>query len=545
MELDKGKLNDNEKYYLKSVRTPIGTLSGLLAEEKTKIRQNGYLFIEHFDGLDENQIKIFLKEKCSLNEIRGVKVSKKIKNSCTRLNPLSDNFHIKKDKYKHSTRKRIIDLGFTSWTDLAIYVLSLKEAEKRMYLNKYIRLIHRTQQDVFLDRLVNILYDFITNSESQFYNLEWAFGFRQGLSEKQIKGFLRKGILSPFQIILENNSYKEAFSNYDLEELMKGEEILFIGLCFFLKQSYIALKQKEIEFDISIHDEFSSYTRNPYHYDYMVNPDYLVAETSKSTFGLNVNDVEISNCIEGNRCSFAFTMPCFLVTNYELNFINWCNPVIEFCNFIKAASLFETIDIQQQLYLGCQLVIAYNKEETVQTGTFYWDEATFREVVENTGDRTYYANINANSMWLKQTRLDDDKKVFKTITFQKNNLSVLDHHMGFVLSSLQNYKKKDYVQVWQALGFNIELQVSNSSGLPMNYKIFERIRKRTLFFYEKCSFFSMQFNSFKLSPYTDSKHNREARIKQPFMADESNQNTVNKLKEFEVEFIAQNSNLFS
>lgn len=128
-------------------------------------KKHGYETVECFDMIEFIDFKKIL-EPLELNENRLNRLFLLLTKSCKRLNPLAENQFIPKNLYKHSTRKRIIQLGITNWVDLAIYLMGLKTGEKKYYLNKYLKLISTSQQTRFLNRMFSIFIAFIDHENN-------------------------------------------------------------------------------------------------------------------------------------------------------------------------------------------------------------------------------------------------------------------------------------------------------------------------------------------------------------------------------------------
>jgi len=194
----------------KSIVKPIEECVSLDLEKTQlkKLQKKGFIYLESFFNLSENEIFKILTIIGSLDPIKAERNSKFIYQALLGRNILKDSKVFPTNKYSHSCHKRIVNLGFTSWTDLAIYLLKLGDVERQFFIKKYIKLTTEKTQSLFLHRLCDVFEKDVLGDRYNPYTIDWlTVPF---LTQSERRFFVMKGFLSPFQILEKFKGYKEA-----------------------------------------------------------------------------------------------------------------------------------------------------------------------------------------------------------------------------------------------------------------------------------------------------------------------------------------------
>jgi len=106
----------------------------------------------------------------------------------------------------------------TSWVDLSIYFLGLEVGERHFFMNKYVKLIGKNQQNTFTERMIDIFMDYLNSDQTSLFKTEWKYS--KGLSPFHIRKFISFGILSPFNLLFKFSSFKECVQQMDITSFM-------------------------------------------------------------------------------------------------------------------------------------------------------------------------------------------------------------------------------------------------------------------------------------------------------------------------------------
>lgn len=494
-----------------SKTTSIKDVLGIDNFQSRILEKGGFPFLESFYKMEKTEIVSILNKLLKLHIQFCNEFGNKICESLANLSILQDTSFVPENVYSVNTRRRIINLGFTSWKDLSLYVLQLGSAERSYFINKFIKLISKQQQSSFLNRLYNIFYKDIFYNKNNPFLVDWtAVSF---LPEVFRNKLIERGFLSPFFIIEKFKDFNSAIEGINPREFMPAG--MFKHLCSVA--SYIWSNKNQVD-NLFMSSDIISFKPYTEYFNILQLPDPWSGLEIKpeGTVGMHLNKLVSQTRIPNYQFNFGTNLPFHLPIQGITAYTAWVNPILEIYNLVAAAASFENIQYVNSLKFGTNLIIreARSQKSRIRAKSkLFYSSQIIKEFWNGNANLNSYLNMTPQNMWniAIAPPVPKEDYYFYTANIPVTDILSFQYFESDILNTIKPLAFRDYSEFMQLT----EVCCRLVSTVRIPNVVFQRIFERTNFFMEHLSFFSIG-NRLKHTFYSNEDHQKAAPIKKPF-----------------------------
>jgi len=533
--------------------------------------KDSYQYVEDFYGDTVTDIFTKLRKLPSFSRTSSKKImsyANTIHKTLDSKNFFSDSTKIGALHYNFNIRKRLIDFGILTYTDLAVFCAQLTSGQRSYFFTQILKLVGKTQRDFLWNNLLNLLEKTVLSDTSNPITIDWLEIPTVSIDKR--KKFLEWGIFTVKDIL---------YTNLDVEELYKYFLYIFViprNFYNFLNELYnlININRKNIPLDIGgqnnevvlslgknpwffptglqtlLNEVNYSYSLSNYNYD-----DYLLDPINgkidfEYTAGLNsiIRHVAIGSAsrilrvitvyrpyqvLDAQNCIKGFLAPSFEILNIILAVIHFAPPELSLGVRIGANIIVRTtsgIDtINEEKKKG-----VIPEDINVSSIAMPFNENYINQVLLSQGDPKLWHGLFADTVWEMATFIPPTSSALSkySIPFPSMLAFNVKNIKESYIETAANCFKLNYTPFHQCLGIDFVLTFEKSlNNMDRSYFL-----NRITYLWDQLAFFNPK-NGLRINSFPNIDIYNNAPIQSIFTFDNYSSTTkrkINQLLTFEI-----------